>query len=135
MVSESFVPANQRTSILYCRLSDFWSWKPTTARQQHYKHSGSSFFCFPKSLFVSALSCCCLKPSLSIDNFTTIHFSKLFSDLYIGVHLKGTRKFCSKLINRQFFHKETVFHIKILSIINFTTKLFSIKDYFLSGPQ
>jgi hypothetical protein len=22
---ESFIPANQRTSVLYCRLSDFWS--------------------------------------------------------------------------------------------------------------
>ena len=67
---------------------------------------------------------------LSINNFTT----KLLSDLYIGVHLKGTKKFGSKVINRQFFHRKTVFHMKILSINNFTTKLVSIKDCFLNGP-
>ena len=59
-----------------------------------------------------------VKPSLSmkilsINNFTIKLLSKLLSDLYIGVHLKGTRKFGSKLINRQFFHRKTVFHIKI----------------------
>ena len=58
---------------------------------------------------------------LSIINFTT----KLLSDLYIGVHLKGTKKFGSNIINRQFFH------MKILFITNFTTKLLSIKDYLL----
>ena len=81
-----------------------------------------------------------LKPSLSIkilsiNNFTTRLLSKLLSDLYIGVHLKGSKKFGSKVINRQFFHRKTVFHMRILSIINFTTKLLSIKDYFLNGPQ
>ena len=81
-----------------------------------------------------------LKPSLSmkilsINNFTTKLLSKLLSDLYIGVHLKGTKKFGIKVINRQFSHRKTVFHMKILSIINFTTKLISIKDYFLNGPQ
>ena len=60
---------------------------------------------------------------------------KLLSDLYIGVHLKGTKKFGNKVINRQFFHRKTVFHMKILSIINFTTKLLSIKDYVFNGPQ
>ena len=73
-----------------------------------------------------------LKPSLSlkiwsINNFTTKFLSKLLSDLYIGVHLKGTKKFGSKVINREFFHRKTVFHMKI------TTKLLSIKDNFLSG--
>ena len=58
---------------------------------------------------------------LSINNFTTKLLSKLLSDLCIGVHLKGTKKFGSKVINRQFFHRKTVFHMKILSIINFTT--------------
>ena len=48
---------------------------------------------------------------------------------------KFTKKFDNKVINRQFFHRKTVFHMKILSIINFTTKLISIKDYFLNGPQ
>ena len=72
---------------------------------------------------------------LSINNFTTKFLSKLFSDLYIGVHLKGTKKFGNKVINRQFFHRKTVFHMKILFIINFTSKLLSIKDYFLNGPQ
>ena len=55
-----------------------------------------------------------LKPSLSmkilsINNFTTKLLSKLLSDLYIGVHLKGAKKFGSKVINRQFFHRKTVF--------------------------
>ena len=34
--------------------------------------------------------------------------SKFLSDLYKGVHLKGTRKFGSKIISRHFF-KETLF--------------------------
>ena len=42
--------------------------------------------------------------SLSINNFTTKILSKLLSDLYIGVHLKGAKKFGSKVINRQLFH-------------------------------
>ena len=48
---------------------------------------------------------------------------------------KFTKKFDSKVINRQFFHRKTVFHMKILSIINFTTKLISVQDSFLNGPQ
>ena len=81
-----------------------------------------------------------LKPSLSmkilsINNFTNKLLSKFLSDLYIGVHLKGTKKFGSKVINRQFFHRKTVFHMKILFNINFTTKLLSFKNYFLNGPQ
>ena len=72
---------------------------------------------------------------LSINNSTTKLLSKLLNDLYIGVHLKGSKKFGSKVINRQLFYRKTVFHMKILSIINFTTKLLSIKDYFLNGPQ
>ena len=76
-----------------------------------------------------------LMPSLSmkilyINNFTTKLLSKFLSDLSIGIHLNGTKKFDSKVINRQFFHRKTVFHIRLLSIINFTTKLLSIKDYF-----
>ena len=35
---------------------------------------------------------------LSITNFTIKLLSKLLSDLYIGVHLKGTKKFGSKVI-------------------------------------
>ena len=46
---------------------------------------------------------------LSINNFTTKLLSKLLSDLYIGVHLKGTKKFGSKVINRQYFHRKTGF--------------------------
>jgi hypothetical protein len=71
---------------------------------------------------------------LPINNFST-KLSKLPSDLYIGVHLKVTKKFVSKVCNRQFFHRKTVYHMKIMSIINYTTKLPSIKDYFLNGPQ
>ena len=71
---------------------------------------------------------------LSINNYTTKLLSKLLSDLYIEVHLKGTMKFGSKVINKQLFHRKTVFNTKTLSINNFTTKLLSIKDYFLNGP-
>jgi hypothetical protein len=56
---------------------------------------------------------------LSISIFTTKLLSKLLSDLSIGVHLKGTKKFDSKVITRQFFHRKTVFHTKKLSIPNF----------------
>ena len=70
-----------------------------------------------------------------INNFTTKVLSKLLSDLYIGAHLKGTKKFGNKVIDRQCFHRKTVFGMKILSILNFATKLCSIKDYFLNGPQ
>ena len=38
---------------------------------------------------------------LSIDNFVTKLLDKLLSDLYIGVHLKCSTKFISKVINRQ----------------------------------
>ena len=69
---------------------------------------------------------------LSNNNFTTKPFSKLLCDLYIGVHLKGSKKFGSKVVDRQLFHRKTVFHMKILSIVNFTTKLLGIKDYFLN---
>ena len=72
---------------------------------------------------------------LSINNFTTKLLSKLLSDLYIGVHLKGSKKFGSKVINKQFFHRKTVFHRNILSINNFVNKLLSIKDYSVNGPQ
>ena len=82
----------------------------------------------------------CLQPSLSmkilcIDNFTTKLLSKLLSDLYIGVHLKGTRKFGSKVINRQLFYRKIVVRMKKLSITIITNKLVSIKNYFLNGPQ
>ena len=47
---------------------------------------------------------------LSINYFTTkLLNSKLLSDLYIGVHLKGSKEFGSKVINRHFFHRKTVF--------------------------
>ena len=69
------------------------------------------------------------------SNITTKLLSKLLSDLYIGVHLKGTEKFGCKVINRQFFHRKTVFNRKILSIINFSAKLLGIKNYLLNGPQ
>ena len=71
---------------------------------------------------------------LSINDFTIKLIIKLVSDLYLGVHSKGTKKFGSKVINRQLFHRKTGFYTKLLSIINFTMKLLSIKDYFLNGP-
>ena len=54
------------------------------------------------------------KPSLSkkilfINNFATKILIKLLSDLCIGVHLKGTKKFGSKVINVQFLNRKTVF--------------------------
>jgi hypothetical protein len=69
---------------------------------------------------------------MSINNFITKLLSKFLSDIYKGVHLKGTKKFGSKVINRQFFHRKAVFHMKILSIINFTTYQSS---YFLDRLQ
>ena len=74
---------------------------------------------------------------LSINNFITKLLSKLLSDLYIGIYIKGTKskKFGSKVINVQLFDRKTVFHMKILSIINSTNKLLSIKNYFSNGPQ
>ena len=44
---------------------------------------------------------------LSINGFTTKLLSKLLSGLYMGVHLKGIKKFGSKVINRQHFHRKT----------------------------
>ena len=47
---------------------------------------------------------------LSTNNFTIKLVSKLLSDLSIGVHLKSgqyTKKFGSKIINRQYFHRKT----------------------------
>ena len=56
-------------------------------------------------------------------------------DSRVKAHLKGTKKFGSTVINGQLFYRKTVFHIKILSITKFTTKLRSIKDCFLNGPK
>ena len=67
-----------------------------------------------------------------INNFTAKVLSKLLSDHHIGVYLKGTMKLGSKFINRDYFHRKTIFHMKTLSITNFSTKLLSIKDYFLN---
>ena len=67
---------------------------------------------------------------LPTNNSTTKLLSELLSDLYIGVHLKGTKPFSSNVIKKFLFHRKTVFHMKILSIINFTTKLLSIKTTF-----
>ena len=72
---------------------------------------------------------------LSIYKFTNKIFSKLLSYLYIGIHLKGTKKFGSRDINRHFFHRKTAFHMKQFSTTNFITKVLSVKDYFLSGPK
>ena len=54
---------------------------------------------------------------LYINNFTTKLLSKLLSELYIGVHLKGTKKLGSKVINRQFFRRKTVFHMKYCLLV------------------
>ena len=54
-------------------------------------------------------------------------------DPYAKITKNFTKKFGSKVVNRQLFHRRTVFRMKILSIINFTAKLLSIKDYFLNG--
>ena len=40
---------------------------------------------------------------LSINNITTNLLNKLLSNLFKGVHLKGTKKFVNKVINRLFF--------------------------------
>ena len=52
-----------------------------------------------------------LSPSmkiLSINDFTTKLLTKLLSDLYIGVHLKGTKKFGSKVIDAQYMTNLTL---------------------------
>ena len=54
---------------------------------------------------------------LSINNFTTKLLSKLLSDLYIGVHLKGTKKFGSKVVNRQYFHRKTGLDIMLHQVL------------------
>ena len=54
---------------------------------------------------------------MSINDFTIKLLSKVLSDLYIGVHLKGTKKFDSKVINRQLFHRKIVFQMKLLFIM------------------
>ena len=56
-------------------------------------------------------------------------------DPYIKITKKFTKKFGSKIIERKISHRKTVFHMKILSISNSTTKLLGIKDYLLNGPQ
>ena len=63
-----------------------------------------------------------VKPSLSmkilrVNNFSTKLLSKHFSGHYIGVYLKGTRKFGSKVINGQFLHRKTVFICKYYLIL------------------
>ena len=67
---------------------------------------------------------------LSINDFTTKLLSKLLSDLYIGVHLKGTKKFGSKVINRQLFHRKTVFHIKNCLLLTLLTNFLVSKTTF-----
>ena len=57
---------------------------------------------------------------LSINNFTTKVLSKLLSDLYTGVHLKGTKKFVSKVSNRNFFIERLFFiwkHCLLLTLL------------------
>ena len=62
---------------------------------------------------------------LSNNSFTTKLLRKLLSDLSIGVHLKGTKKFVSKVINRQYIHMKNSLSMKKLSSNNFTIKLLS----------
>ena len=59
---------------------------------------------------------------LSINNFTIKLLSILLSDLSTGVHLKSnfdTKKFGSKVDNRQCFHMKNSLSMKKLSIYNF----------------
>ena len=51
------------------------------------------------------------------------------------VHLKGTKKFDSKVINTQLFHGKTVFQCENIVIINFTAILLSITDCYLNETQ
>jgi hypothetical protein len=58
---------------------------------------------------------------LSINNFTIKLLSKLLSDLFIGVHLKScfdTKKFGSKVSNRQYLDMKNSLSMKKLSINN-----------------
>ena len=67
-----------------------------------------------------------LSMKMSINNFTIKFISKLLCDLSIGVHLQvffDTKKFASKVDNRQYFHMKISLSKEELSINNFTTKL------------
>ena len=58
---------------------------------------------------------------------------KLFSELYIGVHLKGSKQFGSEIINRQFFHRKTVFKQKYCLFLG--ELIFPCKIGFLAGSN
>ena len=51
---------------------------------------------------------------MSINNYITELLSRLLSDLYIEVHLKGTKKFGSKVIIRLFLIERLFFILSTL---------------------
>ena len=63
---------------------------------------------------------------LSINDLTTKLLSKLLSDLYIGVHLKGTKKFGGKVL----FHRKTVFQNKNCLLLTLLTNFLVSKTTF-----
>ena len=68
---------------------------------------------------------------LSINSFSTKLLSKLFSDLYIGVHLKGTKKFGNNVTNRHIFHRKTVFHMKYCLLLTLLQNFLLSKTTFM----
>ena len=69
---------------------------------------------------------------LSIDNFNTKLLSKFLMIFIMGSICKVIRFLIVKLVIDNFFIERLFFHMKTFSIINFTTKPLSIKDYFFS---
>ena len=67
---------------------------------------------------------------LSINNFTTKLPSKLLSDLYKGVYLKGTKKFVNKIINRQFFIEILFFICKYCLVLTLLPNFLVSKTMF-----
>ena len=65
--------------------------------------------------------------TMSINDFTNKLPSKFLSDLYKGVHMKGTKYFGNKVMNRQLFHRKTIFHMKIFK--KFDSKIIN-RQYF-----
>ena len=49
---------------------------------------------------------------LSINNFTTKLLSTFYMDPYIKITKKFTKKFGSKVINRQYFHRKSIYFEK-----------------------
>ena len=62
LVDESFVPSAQRTSVLYCRLSDFNSLHKKTDYGRHYKETDKE-----KKILTDFSRCCVIPQNHSLE--------------------------------------------------------------------